>query len=142
MFVTSRVVCRKCRNPLTDWLETVAQDFVVAWRDQENIIPQGRYWIADSDMNMLEGRVIIHLDDWRGMRNHPNPLRFQCCCGASSGKVNLLCERGKEVATEVSDCWTSYYAHFEPGTTGLQSFPEPFITGGSDEVGRRPFEGR
>jgi hypothetical protein len=117
----SRVICRRCGRPLTDWLEPVDSGFVVTWPDSENIIPKGRYWIGDDDLHTLEGRVVIHLDDRRGMRNHPDPLRFHGCCGASDGRVNLLCACGAEVATEVSDCWTSYFAHFEPEATLLQT---------------------
>jgi hypothetical protein len=120
----SRVICKNCRNPLTNWLEPVEDGFVVTWPDSENIIPQGYYWIADDDMNTLEGRIVIHLDDRQGMQNHSDPLRFQGCCGSSDGRINLLCQCGTEVATEVSDCWTSYYAHFEPEATFLQAFSE------------------
>jgi hypothetical protein len=116
----SRVICRRCGKPLSAWLEPVGEDFIVSWRDEENAIPRGFYWIADEDMGALEGRVVIHLDDRLGMLNHPDVLRFQGCCGSSDGRVNLLCECGAEVATEVSDCWTSYYAHFEPELTGVQ----------------------
>jgi hypothetical protein len=120
----SRVLCQKCKRPLTDWLFPVGADFVATWPDSENMIPQGHFWIADEDTNTLKGRIFIHLDDRRGMRKHPDPLRFQGCCGASDGRVNLLCECGVEVATEVSDCWTSFYAHFEPDSTILQTDAE------------------
>lgn len=116
----ARVVCAKCGNLLTDWLHSVPSDFVVSWADHENIIRKGMYWIADEDMTGLAGRVVIHLDDRRGMINHPDPLRFQGCCGSSDGRINLLCSCDEEVATEVSDCWTSYYAHFEPVKTVLE----------------------
>ena len=120
----SRVICLSCGNPLTRWLDPVGDDFVVTWLDSENIIPQGHFWIADDDMNTLTGRIVVHLDDRQSMKNHPDRLRFQGCCGPSDGRVNLLCECGAEVATEVSDCWTSYYLHFEPQSTLLQAFSQ------------------
>jgi hypothetical protein len=116
----ARVNCAKCANPLTEWLYSVPGDFVATWADYENIIPKGMYWIADDEMTGLAGRVVIHLDDRRGMINHPDPSRFQGCCGSSDARINLLCICGEEVAHEVSDCWTSYYAHFVPEKTVLE----------------------
>ena len=116
----SRVLCRKCNRPLTDWLSPVKADFVPTWPDSENMIPKGHFWIGDEDVNTLKGRIFLHLDDRHGMTNHPDILRFQGCCGSSDGRVNQLCACGAEVATEVSDCWTSFYAHFEPEATILQ----------------------
>ncbi|MEK7951592.1 hypothetical protein [Luteolibacter soli] len=118
----SRVLCGKCLMPLTDWLDPVPAGFVVNWGDyEENIIPPSHYWIADDDMNRVAGHVVIHLDDRRGMHPHPDGLRFTGCCGPSGDAVNQLCECGAEVATEVSDCWTGHYAHFQPDTTILES---------------------
>lgn len=116
----ARVRCAHCGNPLTQWLDSVPGEFVVSWVGDENIVPKGMYWIADEEMTGLAGRVVIHLDDHRGMINHPDLLRFQGCCGSSDGRVNLLCGCGEEVATEVSDCWTGYCAHFEPERTVLE----------------------
>lgn len=120
-----RVICQRCESPLTHWLKPVDEDFLVTWPDADNIIPQGHYWVADEDLGRIMGHIVIHLDDLRGLREHPDPdgSRFTGCCGPSAGKVNLLCGCGEEVATEVADCWTGHYAHFEPGTTKLQAFP-------------------
>jgi hypothetical protein len=115
----ARVKCAECGSPLTDWLHPVPDGFVATWPDHENIVPKGMYWIADDDMTELTGRMVIHLDDRRGMTNHSDRLRFQGCCGPSDGRINQVCMCGEEVATEVSDCWTSYYTHFEPDKTDL-----------------------
>ena len=84
------VKCAKCSNQLTEWLYSVPGDFVVTWADYENIIPKGMYWIADDEMTGLAGRVVIHLEDRRGMINHPDPSRFQGCCGSSG--LALCCQ--------------------------------------------------
>jgi hypothetical protein len=87
---------------------------------RKNIIPKGMYWIAADDFPQIPGNVVIHLEDRLNMTNHPDADRFVGCCGPSAGLVNQLCKCGAEVATEVSDCWTGYYLHFEPGATELE----------------------
>ncbi|MES2705625.1 MAG: hypothetical protein V4726_03385 [Verrucomicrobiota bacterium] len=131
----SRIICLSCGEPLTNLLQPVGEHFEVTWPDSENIIPKGHYWIADEDMGILAGRIMIHLEDRRGMKNHPDSFRFQGCCGASDGRINLLCECGAEVATEVSDCWTSYYAHFEPEAALLQPSSETANQAEQDDSG-------
>ncbi|MBB6428339.1 hypothetical protein HNQ40_000145 [Algisphaera agarilytica] len=117
-----RVKCTLCGNPLTTWLELVSSDFDPEWKDGENVIPQGKYWIVDDGMVNLEGQILIHLDDRLNLTNHPESERWVGCCGPSAGMPNQLCGKcGAEVATEVSDCWTSYYVHFEQDKTDLMA---------------------
>jgi hypothetical protein len=121
----ARVLCRHCGQSLTKLLERLPESFVPEWVDHQNIIPEGMFWIASDDMNTLEGRGIIHRDDRRHLHDHSDTLRFQGCCGPSAGQVNQLCECGAVVATDVADCWTSYYVHFEPDHTTLKYEDQP-----------------
>ena len=123
----ARVKCKACDRLLTDWLEPVAADFEVEWRDNENIIPAGHYWIGhglaggrEQPGQTLDGRMFVHLNQRTGMPYHPDINRNYGCCGRDGcNGPNLKCQCGAEVATEVSDCWTSYYIHFEPEVTEL-----------------------
>ena len=120
----ARVICSKCRKPLTDWLLSVDQGFEVEWKDCENIIPKGHYWVADEEFPQSGGKVHTHLDDQIGLVNDEDSAKWTGCCGPSAGVPNQLCECGSEVATEVADCWTSYFRHFEPDATELEKCPE------------------
>ena len=104
-------------------MRPVADAFVADFPDGANTVPQGFYWIADdSNADAIIGHVLIHLDDRINMKDHPDYRRHNGCCGEDGcDGPNQICKCGSEVATVVSDCWTSYYVHFEPDHTILDS---------------------
>lgn len=55
--------------------------------------------------------VLIHPDDARGLRPHPDRSRRNGCCRLDGlDGPNLVCARcGAEIATEVSDCWVTWH---------------------------------
>lgn len=113
--------CKKCGQTLSHPLEPVEEPFKPEFKDNQNIIPQGHYWQAHdlaSDAN--KGHLFIHLEDRLNLSDHPDPRRHAGCCGKDGcDGPNLICTCGQAVATECSDCWTSYYIHFEPLKTEL-----------------------
>lgn len=119
--MAAHVKCSKCDATLSVSLEPVDEPFEVEWRDCENIIPKGRYWLAhDLTPDTINGHLVIHLDDRVGLSSHPDHRRHNGCCGDDGcDGANQVCTCGSEVATEVADCWTSYYLHFEPRLTSL-----------------------
>lgn len=110
------VKCKKCGQTLSMPLEPVKEQFSPEFIDKQNIIPQGHYWIAhDLGNDLLTGHIIINLQDRKNLSTHSDPLRNLGCCGKDGcNGPNLICTCGSEVATECSDCWTSFYIHFEP----------------------------
>lgn len=121
----SHFECRKCGKSLSDDLEPVSRNFEPFWPDRANMIPRGRYWLArDITPNHLNGHYLIHPDDRRGLFYHPDSRRHNGCCGRDGcDGPNQICGCGVEAATEVSDCWTSWFVHFEPAAVTL--FPPP-----------------
>lgn len=118
-----RIQCSNCGRFLTGCLEPVPVDFDPDWPDCKNMIPRGHYWIAhDIQPERLNGHCLINLDDRFGLGYHPEARRHSGCCGRDGcDGPNQVCECGAEVATEVSDCWTSYFAHFETDAVALIS---------------------
>ena len=108
--------------PLTAQLLPVEKGFSPEFPDGENAIPRGHYWIADdSHTDAIKGHVLVHVDDCLNMKDHPDSRRHNGCCGEDGcDGPNRICRCGQEVATLVSDCWTSLYLHFEPEHTYLQ----------------------
>ncbi len=102
--------------PLTLSLEPVETGFEPEVTDCENLIPKGRFWIAQDFLpDLVNSHIVVHLDDLVDLRNHPDPKRHNGCCGEDGGDgANRICSCGEAVVTVVSDCWTGYYAHFEP----------------------------
>jgi len=117
------VRCRRCEATLTPPLESVAVDFEPEVTDCENLIPRGRYWIAHDFLpEHVNTHVVIHLEDLLDLSPHPEPRRHSGCCGEDGcDGPNRICVCGEAVATVVSDCWTGYYAHFEPNLVTLDT---------------------
>ena len=114
--------CRRCGSPLTIVLQPVASGFEPDFPADANVIPQGHFWTADKNqLDFIQGHVMVHLDDVRNMKHHPDARRHNGCCGEDGcDGPNRVCECGNAVGTLVSDCWTSFYFHFEPDTTRLR----------------------
>ncbi|GAA1416951.1 hypothetical protein ACFQZ4_49875 [Catellatospora coxensis] len=55
--------------------------------------------------------ILVHPDDVRGLRLHPDPRRLNGCCRLDGcDGPNLVCAGcGAEIATEQSDCWVSWH---------------------------------
>ena len=107
--------------PLTPPLRSVEADFEPEVTDSENLIPKGCFWIAHDFLpDHVNSHIVVHLDDLFDLRNYPDPKRHSGCCGEDGfDGPNRICGCGEAVATVVSDCWTGYYAHFEPDLVTL-----------------------
>ena len=102
---TIKMYCKKCNVKLTEELKEMDYH-TVTFPDEANAIPHGRFtqYEYNSKISILISR------EEHFMKNHANPGRFSGCCGSDgSNGMNKLCVNGHEVATEVSDCYTSYY---------------------------------
>ena len=119
--IKTRLQCNKCGRFVTSVLEPVSNSFEPDWPDCANMIPRGHYWLAHSIApESMNGQYVIHLEDRMNLSYHPDPLRHQGCCGRSSfGRPNQICLCGAEIATEISDCWTSYFAYFQADAVTL-----------------------
>ncbi len=118
--INYQVICQFCKQKLSRLLNPVHSNFKPVFNDETNIIPAGLFWIASDLPENINGKVLIHLKDQVHLKDHPNPIRSSGCCGKSgSDGPNRICRCLRAVATEVSDCWTSYYLAFEPGKTKL-----------------------
>ncbi|MGV3525070.1 MAG: hypothetical protein ACO1RX_12640 [Candidatus Sericytochromatia bacterium] len=117
------LTCKKCHRILSVPLEPVAANFQPQFIDNQNVIPRGHFWIAHGLENEdLTGHVVIHLEDPLNLKPHPDFRRSVGCCGKDGcDGPNLICPCKVPVATERSDCWTSFYIHFEPDKVTLET---------------------
>jgi hypothetical protein len=115
------VRCRRCEATLTPLLKPVEGAFEPEVTDCENLIPRGSYWIAHDFLpEHVNSHIVVHLEDIFDLRPHPDPKRHSGCCGEDGcDGPNRICECSAALATVVSDCWTGYYAHFEPDLVTL-----------------------
>jgi hypothetical protein len=105
---TIKIFCRKCNVLLTDELIEIEQD-KICFPDEEEAVPEGRFvfFKQNSTLSILVNRKQELLN------NHSDSYRFYGCCGSSgSNGYNKVCSNNHEVATEFSDCYTSYYIEF------------------------------
>lgn len=115
-----QVVCRLCRQKLSRVLKPVPDGFKPVFSDKKNIIPAGQFWIASGLSEDLNQKLLIHLSDQTHLKDHRDPIRSSGCCGKSGSEgPNRICRCLRAVATETSDCWTSYYLAFEPSKVKL-----------------------
>ena len=62
------------------------------------------------------------------LKNHLDSYRFQGCCGSDGlNGYNKLCLNNHEVATEFSDCYTSYYIAISLKNTIVKSINDKGI---------------
>ena len=117
------VRCRRCEALLTPPLKSVEVDFEPEVTDCENLIPKGCYWVAHDFLpEHVNGHIVIHSEGLYDLQPHPDPKRHSGCCGEDGGDgPNRICGCGDAVATVVSDCWTGYYVHFEPGLVTMDN---------------------
>lgn len=105
---TIKIFCRKCNVLLTDELIEIEQD-KICFPDEEEAVPEGRFvfFKQNSTLSILVNRKQELLN------NHSDSFRFYGCCGSDgSNGCNKVCSNNHEVATEFSDCYTSYYIEF------------------------------
>lgn len=99
------IYCKKCNKRITDVLvEMDRSEFT--FPDFADAIPVGRFTIfKDGDiLNLLVNKNQPLLKD------HTDSRRFSGCCGSDGlNGMNKTCFNNHEVATEFSDCYTSYY---------------------------------
>ncbi|BCY29347.1 hypothetical protein [Flavobacterium okayamense] len=102
---TIRIYCRKCKIRLTEDLLEIPQDKIY-FPDEAEAIPEGKFvfFKNNSMLSILVNRKQSLLKD------HADSSRFYGCCGSDgSYGYNKVCSNNHEVATEFSDCYTSYY---------------------------------
>lgn len=99
------IYCKKCNKRITDELVEMDRSEII-FPDFADAIPEGRFTIfKDADfLNLLVNKNQPFLKD------HTDTNRFSGCCGSSGiYGMNKVCINNHEVATEFSDCYTSYY---------------------------------
>lgn len=116
--------CKNCGRVISNLIDKVDGDFLADADCEEHLVPKGKFWLAEDFGREIirDGTVVINIRDVIGLRKHPDTRRHNGCCGEDGcDGPNLVCECGDEVATEVSDCWTPHYAHFNSDTTELRT---------------------
>lgn len=99
------IYCKKCNKRITDELVEMNR-CKITFPDFTDAIPEGRFTIfKDGEiLNLLVNKNQPLLKD------HTDSRRFSGCCGSSGmDGMNKVCANNHEVATEFSDCYTSYY---------------------------------
>lgn len=99
------IYCKKCNQRLTDQL-TEIDISKIYFPDFAEAIPEGKFAFYK------EGNILSLLINRNQslLQNHKDLNRFQGCCGSSGiYGMNKVCINNHEVATEFSDCYTSYY---------------------------------
>jgi hypothetical protein len=107
---TIKIYCKECEVELTNELIEISESDL-CWEDREDIMPENNFSIV-FETQIKEKSLFVSIDDYN-LKDHPDSSRFQGCCGSAGCKgLNKLCLNGHEVATEISDCWTSHYIKF------------------------------
>lgn len=108
---TIKIYCKECEIELTSELTEISETDL-CWEDREDIMPENNFSIV-FETQTNENSLLTSINDYN-LKDHSDRSRFQGCCG-SAGCIGLnkLCLNGHEVATEVSDCWTSHYIKFD-----------------------------
>ncbi|GAA4238340.1 hypothetical protein GCM10022254_53880 [Actinomadura meridiana] len=72
----------------------------------------------EHDPRVQASAVLVHPEDVRGLRHHPDRRRLNGCCRLDGcDGPNLVCATcGTEIATEQNDCWVSWHdVRLQPG---------------------------
>jgi len=94
--------------------------------------PTGRYRVSAGPVLT----VLVHPDDVRSLRLHPDLTRLNGCCRLDGlDGPNLVCEGcGAEIATEQNDCWVTWHdVRLEPAAVTEHGKA-------ADDPARRPSE--
>lgn len=106
---TIRIYCKKCNEKLTDDLYEIDSN-KLRFEDRVSAIDSGKFSIWKNMNDVKE--LIVAIEHYK-LINHKDFRRFAGCCGSSGiDGMNKTCKNGHEVATEVSDCWTSHAIFF------------------------------
>lgn len=99
------IYCKKCNKRITEELVEMDKS-KISFPDFADAIPEGRFTIFKDEniQNILVNKNQPLLKD------HTDSHRFSGCCGSDGlNGMNKTCFNNHEVATEFSDCYTSYY---------------------------------
>ena len=105
---TISIYCKKCNERLTEELSEVSYE-EIDFPEKEEAIPEGKFVFNknNSTLSILTSR------NQKLVNDHTDVHRFYGCCGSDgSNGLNKTCINKHEVATEFSDCYTSYYIEF------------------------------
>ena len=120
---TIKIYCRKCKIRLTEELLEMEEE-KITFPDCEEAIPEGRF-VFQTDSQVLS--ILINRNQ-ELLKNHLNPYRVHGCCGSDgTNGYNKLCLNNHEVATEFSDCYTSYYIEISLKNTIVKSINDKGI---------------
>ena len=119
---TIKIYCRECEIELTSELTEIPEDDI-CWEDREDSMPGSNFSIVyeiQSDKKFVLTSIRGH-----NLKNHSSSAKFSGCCGSSGcNGLNKLCLNGHEVATEISDCWTSHYIKFDNDNVIIKEIKE------------------
>ncbi|WP_281232487.1 hypothetical protein [Flavobacterium gelatinilyticum] len=108
---TIKIYCRECEIELTNQLIEIPEENL-CWEDREDIMPENNFSIIFEKETKI--RLLLASIDGHNLKDHSDTRKFQGCCGsAGCNGLNKLCLNGHDVATEISDCWTSHYIKFD-----------------------------
>lgn len=114
------IYCKKCKQRLTGKLIEIELKKIY-FPDFAEAIPEGRfvYFKEGNAVNLYINR------NQPLLKNHKDTRRFIGCCGSSGmDGMNKVCINNHEVATEFSDCYTSYYTSVSLENTIIEIIKE------------------
>ena len=119
----SLVICNNCQRICSNLLSPVEKVSESDSVDCQNIVAKGHFWIArDFIPEHVNGNVVINLNDFIGLKPHPDKRRHNGCCDDDGcDGPNLICACGEDLATRVADCWTGYYGHYDTSKVHLET---------------------
>ena len=108
------LLCRQCRNVLTDQLVETNDNAFKGFKNP--LVAIGRVY-ADSN------EYVVHPDNSIGTRISDDPATSSGCCGEDGANgPNTCCQRcGSLLATEISDCVTELATRFVRSKVLLES---------------------
>jgi hypothetical protein len=105
---TIKIYCRTCKIKLTEELLEISENEIY-FPDNAEAVPEGRFVLFNN--NSVLSILVNRKQDL--LKNHSDSYRFHGCCGSDGlNGYNKVCSNNHEVATEFSDCYTSYYIEF------------------------------
>jgi hypothetical protein len=106
--------CRKCHAFLTDYLTLLNDAQLLSQENHTSAVPVRSYWLHRHDEDFPR-HYVVSLQDAIEIKQHEDTRRWIGCCGPSGNAGrNRVCNCGREVGTERSDCMWSEGVYLDP----------------------------
>jgi len=108
---TIKIYCKECEIELTHELIEIPEADL-CYEDYEDMMAENNFCYVVEPQSKIE--FLLTAVTRHKLKDHSDSRKFSGCCGSSGANgLNKLCLNCHEVATEISDCWTSHYIKFD-----------------------------